>query len=208
MNLNYSDAINAIREIVREEIKFLKHYFGQVLSIDDPQGKGKIQVGIPRLGWNTQISSPWCFPRYRGNNIVPQVGDWVEVYFMLGKPYNPVYIGTVPEMKEVILDSYADPKTQIIHQDTESGRHILYDKENDIYEIGDSASESFVLGDELKTQLQKNIDALTQLQTDFTSWTPVPNDGGAALKTILGTGFLTESLASLTNILSELIKGE
>jgi len=46
------------------------------------------------------------------------------------------------------------------------------------------------------------------LQTDFTNWTPVPNDGGAALKTLLTSGFLTKTLASLTNILSEVITGK
>jgi len=71
-------------------------------------------------------------------------------------------------------------------------------------------TESFVLGDTLKTELQKNVDALTQLQADLTAWTPVPNDGGAALKTVLGLpgGFLSKSIASLTNILSQVIKGK
>lgn len=71
-----------------------------------------------------------------------------------------------------------------------------------------SGTESYVKGDVLKTELQKNIDALTQLQTDFTNWTPASGDGGAALKTLLSSGFLTKTLASLTNILSLLIKGK
>jgi len=78
--------------------------------------------------------------------------------------------------------------------------------------LADSAgaipTESYVLGDTLKVELQKNVDALTQLQTDLTAWTPVPNDGGASLKAILSAGFLTKTLASLTNILSQVIKGK
>ena len=33
-----------------------------------------------------------------------------------------------------------------------------------------------------------------QLQLDFTNWVPVPQDGGAALKTILSAGYLTKSV--------------
>ena len=32
------------------------------------------------------------------------------------------------------------------------------------------------------------------LQSNFSSWTPVPNDGGAALKTILSSGYVVESV--------------
>jgi len=40
-----------------------------------------------------------------------------------------------------------------------------------------------------------DLEALfTQLQTDLTSWVPVPTDGGAALKALLGAGFLLESI--------------
>ena len=97
--------------------------------------------------------------------------------------------------------------TNVLFEDKDGKIKIIYDAEGNLLKIGE-ADQAFVKGDELKTQLQKNVDALTQLQTDFNSWTPVPNDGGAALKTILTSGFLTKAIASLTDILSELIKGE
>ncbi|MDH4127175.1 MAG: hypothetical protein OEV44_00365 [Spirochaetota bacterium] len=37
---------------------------------------------------------------------------------------------------------------------------------------------------------------LTQLKTDFNSWTPVWQDGGLALKTILSAGYLTKTIPS------------
>jgi hypothetical protein len=69
-------------------------------------------------------------------------------------------------------------------------------------ELGDG-SKKMVIGDEIKTQLQKVLDQLTQLRTDFSTWTPVPHDGGAALKAVIAAGFALKPDASLTDILSE-----
>jgi hypothetical protein len=67
--------------------------------------------------------------------------------------------------------------------------------------LGDG-SKKMVIGDEIKTQLQKVLDQLSQLRTDFSTWTPVPQDGGAALKAVISAGFALKPDASLTDILS------
>ncbi len=95
----------------------------------------------------------------------------------------------------------------ILFESPDNVQKIVYDEDDNLLSIGEG-DESFVLGDTLRTELQHNVDALVKLQQDFGTWVPVPNDGGAALATILSTGFLTETIASLTNILSERIKGE
>lgn len=68
-------------------------------------------------------------------------------------------------------------------------------------------TEPFVLGNILKTELNKDLSAMTELQSAINGWTPVPNDGGLALKTALAT-FLTKPMAVYTSILSEKIKGK
>ena len=66
-----------------------------------------------------------------------------------------------------------------------------------------AGTDFMLLGDATKTELQKIVDQLTQLKNDFSSWTPVPNDGGAALKTKLTAGFNTKPSANLSSILSQ-----
>jgi hypothetical protein len=52
---------------------------------------------------------------------------------------------------------------------------------------------------ELKTQVDKNTLAIQTLQNILSSWTPVPNDGGASLKSLI-TAFVSKPLADLNNI--------
>lgn len=63
--------------------------------------------------------------------------------------------------------------------------------------------EKMILGDTIKTEIQKLIDQVKQLRQDFTTWTPVPNDGGAALKAVISAGFALKPDADLAEILSE-----
>lgn len=66
--------------------------------------------------------------------------------------------------------------------------------------------EKFVLGDTAKTEWEKDTTGLSTLQSAISGWTPVPNDGGAALKTALA-GFLALTFADYSNSLSTKIEG-
>lgn len=68
--------------------------------------------------------------------------------------------------------------------------------------LGDGGKK-MVLGDTIKTEVQKIIDQIAQLRQDFASWTPVAQDGGAALKTVITAGFATKPDADLSEILSD-----
>ena len=68
--------------------------------------------------------------------------------------------------------------------------------------LGDGGKK-MVLGDTIKTEVQKMIDQITQLRQDFASWTPVAQDGGAALKTVITAGFAMKPDADLSEILSD-----
>jgi hypothetical protein len=171
----------------------------------DTYNIGRVQVIIEDLGFYTAEEAIWAHPRQTNGMIIPKLGSYVDVYFIKGDSGKPVYgppcseiQGMVPEnWKGVTKDAiiFEHPSDSSWNIQVKSGKLILFDGE-----------ESMVLGDQLKSDLQKLVDALTQLNTDFTSWTPVPNDGGAALKTLLGTGFLLNIMPTLSKILSLLIK--
>lgn len=58
---------------------------------------------------------------------------------------------------------------------------------------------------ELKTQIDKNTQILQNIQQVFNAWTPTPNDGGAALKSLVSQ-FTGLPYADLSNIQNEKIK--
>ena len=58
---------------------------------------------------------------------------------------------------------------------------------------------------ELKMQADKNTLILEKIQTVFANWTPIPNDGGASLKSLV-TQFISLNRSDLSNIENETIK--
>lgn len=65
-----------------------------------------------------------------------------------------------------------------------------------LFTFNDGAFDGLIKINDLVSRLNDYEALFTQLKTDFTAWTPVPNDGGAALKTILSAGFLTQTIPS------------
>jgi len=228
----FDTTIGMIEKLILDNTRFFVPRLGQVTQVNDELQKGRILVNIPSLGWDTDDKGAWCYPKDKQSLITPNVGDWVIVEFIDGDRDYPIYSGIANQMKDMLPLIYDGKHTsQVIFEDKEQSTYVLYDEEAKEFIIEDShgnkitlkdgkiliegteikllnGGEHFVKGDTLKTELQKNVDALNQLQTDFTTWVPVPNDGGAALKTILSTGFLVKSIATLANILSTLIEGE
>ena len=212
------DIYGELVKVVREQTTYLRHYSGQVIDNLDPLNKGRVKANIPELGFISKDLSVWCNARQGHGMSVPKINSWVEVYFLNGNPEFPVYLALDSKVAENIPSSYTgDVKQHVLFEDpNNSSGVILYDgngKELTLLKSGEKitmleGTESFVLGDTLKTELQKNIDALTQLQADFAAWVVAPNDGGAALKAVVSAGFGASSLASLTSILSDDIKGK
>jgi hypothetical protein len=71
--------------------------------------------------------------------------------------------------------------------------------------VNGDAFSGIVKAPELKSQIDKNTEIIKQIQQAFMNWTPVPNDGGAALKTAV-TALTSLQRADLSNIENELIK--
>jgi len=202
------DDYELLRQMIQEETLFLRHYSGKVVDNQDEMNAGRVKVMIEELGFYTPDSAIWCFPRQGSGMSVPIVGAFVEVYFMNGDRTRPVYLHLYTDLVSQVPRSYTGPRMHVLFQSPESaGDSVTFNAENQELALL-SGSEHYVLGDTLKTELQKVLDQLTQLATDFSTWSPVAHDGGAALKAKVAAGFLTKPAANISGILSELIKGK
>jgi len=67
--------------------------------------------------------------------------------------------------------------------------------------INGEAFGGIVKADELKTQIDKNTEIIKQIQLAFQNWTPIPEDGGAALKALVSglTGLERADLSGIKN---------
>jgi phage baseplate assembly protein gpV len=194
-------------------------YVGQVEKND--LDLGRIQVSIPSMFDETNpdffVWARPCFPY--GHFFVPQVGDKVWLAFENGDPSSPVWMGiwypegTVPDETQ-----NADPQQRLIRSAT--GHLIHFDDENDQIVIEDASGNTVILDERgITIEAQNNtitldsqgitlVDAtgsqleVTSLKTWLqgltnvfsTTWIPVAQDGGAALKTALSSYLSTNPL--------------
>lgn len=117
----------AIEQIVREETRYLRHYFGTVLRNDDELNRGRVLASVPELGWNTEDQAAWCFPRQAHALSVPAIEEIVEIYFMAGDPNRPVYLGLPADFVDNLPPSYVDPTTHIVFEDPQEATLIRWD---------------------------------------------------------------------------------
>jgi hypothetical protein len=151
-----------IREIVLEETKFLRHYFGKVVRTDDPENGGKIMVEIETLGWCPPNGiGAWCHPRQINHNLsLPSIGEMVEIYFMEGDLDKPVYLGTPLEIKssdgssQVPAMLSTSDKHVIFQDPAKSGDYMIYDSSKRVYTI--SAAGNTIIIDSSSNQIQLN----------------------------------------------------
>jgi hypothetical protein len=201
-----------ICEIVRQETLYHRHYIGKVLSNVDELNIGMCQVAVYELGWDTADLAPWCYPRQAHRMSVPEVGEWVEVYFLSGDRNKPVYMEMCNEMvkesdnKRCIPDAYlGDPKKHIIFQSPTSKKGIMLDdttkmmsidSENIEFIIG--SVEPFVLGNQLNT-------FLTNLESNMTT-----NYGAiaTAINALAPGSYTPTPPVAPSGILSTVIKGQ
>lgn len=121
----------AIEQIVREETRYLRHYWGEVLNNTDELNRGRVLVSVPELGWNSEDTGAWCFPRQMHSLSVPAVGEYIEVYFVAGDPNRPAYLGTFADFDlETVPQSYVDPSTHILFEDPENTTLVQYNGTN------------------------------------------------------------------------------
>ncbi len=106
-----------IRRVVRNEIRYLRTYWGEVLATDDPKSKGRVLVSVPMLGWDTRDKAAWAQPRDRHSMVVPDVGEHVMVGFLEGDRDKPYYQGQAHEISGQTPEDYDGPTKAVVHQD-------------------------------------------------------------------------------------------
>jgi hypothetical protein len=102
----------------------------------------------------------------KGIFVVPSVGSLVIITFT--------------SKDEAYLTAY----TQIDNVISKQGEFVFNDGENG----------GLTKIQELTNRLNEYEALFNQLKQDLNSWVPVANDGGAALKTVLSSGFLTKTI--------------
>lgn len=161
------DIVGLLAEVIREETMFLRHYIGQVFNNVDPLRKGRVLALIPELGFDTPDSGMWCFPRQSSSMVVPEIGDYVEVYFMAGDPNRPVFIYPACEMADMVPSNFNGlPTSKVIFQSKKTGEGIKYQElllQLDLIATFirlNEGTEPFVKGNVLLTFLGNLITAL------------------------------------------------
>jgi hypothetical protein len=200
-----------IIEMIRRETRYLRHYWGEVLSTTDQLNRGRVLVSIPALGWNSADTGPWCMPRDKYSMIVPNVGDFVEVYFLEGDRDKPVYLGIVSEITGGTPANYTTPKERILYQDKDTEDYLLYNSATGelSFIVGGfkiwqylngiitwfEGSEPFVLGTQLNNYL-------SNLVTEFATHIHIGVTTGGGSSGVPATG-----LTAPSGLLSSKIKG-
>lgn len=101
----------------------------------------------------------------------------------------------IPSVGSTVLVMYSKTVNPCIIQ------HSFIDK---ILLNGDD-NGGLVLANELKTQLDKTNEVVNAIVTALTTWTPVPNDGGLALKTFATAQLTGKTVGNYNNIQSDTI---
>lgn len=164
----------------------------------------------------------------RIKELIPMQTHWAEVKSVDWDKRTMTAIGTVDQLEfyGVLLGMGAEARKPAIGsrcligtiQNQSAGAYLIWAHEIEEYELKDKTGfkvslkngEMTINGDgfgglvnaqELKTQLDKNTAILNQIQQTFSSWVPVAEDGGAALKSLSGsfTGMPTADLSNIEN---------
>jgi hypothetical protein len=154
------DDLEIIRRMIVHETRYLRHYIGQVQSVDDSASRGRVEVFIPALGWDTPESAIWCWPRDKESLVPPHVGDTVEVYFMDGRPDRPVFLGQVHEVAEQAVADYESPTKPVLYQNRVTGDKLVYDEESEVWLVNDGDKEA----------ARVDSETLTDSTTDAAAW--------------------------------------
>ena len=121
---------------------------------------------------------------------IPEVNSYVLVS-TIGNNQDYAYVSIFSKVKSYLIKC-------------SNGVKIEIKDDGEVHLNGDGLG-GLVKVAELKTQLDKNTQLLEAIQNVFSSWTPVPNDGGAALKAV-STSFTSLPVADLSNIENEKVK--
>lgn len=137
------DEYDEIREIVTEMMEYVRHYTGTVIErrlvTVGEEGHQYVQVlaTVIELGLITDDLAIWCNPRSGRSSLVPNVGEYVEIYFLNGDSGRPVYLYPALEIPDAGFTNQTID-TDIVYQDIDNKLHIWFDKKANRFEMGNS----------------------------------------------------------------------
>lgn len=212
--------------------RFYSTYRGIVITNYDPDSQNKVCVYLPSILRGVEV---WAYPKHQQGGpgsgfkwLSPREGSIVYVEFENGDPRHPLWsyhgwaVGEMPpELNKPNVLGFITPKgnkiildesdsgvlTAIIHQDIiikSLDGNINVDANSIIMQGGEVGIPESTSTVERLNKIEQDINNLKQA---FTSWTPTPQDGGAALKTVVASwsgSKLTET--KVEDIESETIK--
>ena len=175
------DPRSLIEAIIREQTRYIRHYIGKVTNTQDTLARGRILVQVQELGWDNDSNAAWCWPRTRHAMEIPEIGEWVEVYFIAGDPNRPVYLGQAAEINDQAPREYDLPATRVLFQDPKSGDYIKYDQTTKELEIKIQGNTTVVKGAEV------NLVGDTKTMVTYAALSTAIGTFIAALNTLFGT---------------------
>jgi hypothetical protein len=159
------DELAQIRRVGYNETVFLRHYFGKVVANQDPNKKGRVKATILDLGWDTADKVNWAWPRAGHRLDVPKVGEWVEVYFMMGDRNRPAYLSGAAELEGNVPGSYSDPLGRVLFEDPTTGAQLFADGKTGIFSAKNSQADLFTVLDSVDGHLEDLVNHLISLTT-------------------------------------------
>ena len=229
----YTELVEMIRTGGLECLgRFYSIYPAVVVDIDgtgENQKQGRIKVRVPQLTDNQTIDE-WAYPVLPLGSggaflSMPRKGDSVWVTFKFGDPRYPLWLGSMLRAKggQTELPNSAADDYPLVHVwETQQGQAIIMNDKTGRIDITvrqgggvitidggnvylNGTDQFAVLGDTLKTEITKLDTKFDALISVLQAWIPIPNDGGAALKTALATVFGLPD-ADFSQILSNKVK--
>jgi len=183
-----------INSIIDRQVKFLIPREGQVKDLNDPEKLGRVLIQVPSLGWDTNNKAAWCHGTDKNLLSTVKKDDYVIIQFVDGNRDFPICIGKSNRIKGMIPKNYdGKPTTHILFESPADKIMMKYDEEADLLQIGKKDYRSSSRVDDTTTSSSSEDSAYWSFWSGFLAvfqaWVPVPNDGGAALKTALTTFF-------------------
>ena len=119
-----------IKNIVRKEMRYLGVYSAKVERIIN-DNSGVLILSVPFLGWEDEESFSEAQPSDSiSRRIMPEVGDWIEIYFLDGQEETPRWRSSIlTEIKQGQPVQYSKPTDRILFEDRLTGDFIKYDAE-------------------------------------------------------------------------------
>lgn len=220
----FSEFVKTLKQFGLEGIqKYYSLYPATVKDNNDPKKQGRVKVVCDQLAKGQVLD--WAYPVSRNNVVsIPKVDDKVWVFFRNGEVRFPVYIGgwwiedALPEVAKgddyPNLHVWITPNGNTILMNDNTGQVYIENAKGAKIELDtdgvvqvNGSGQQAVKGNELQTQVNKLKQQVDVLLNILSTWAPIPNDGGAALKTALtASGLFSLPNSNFGSILSDKVK--